>query len=303
MNQFKQIIAIGISWVFLLALSSNCLLAQTYNPKQRSIRTGKSVNALMANALQTMDFGIDVLTKNLKTTNYREDKTIIPWEQTIEKYMGLWENTMAEISGKIRKRKGNLDSHQEMKRGYDLFFADVFAEGYRLLHWKWKLEIKRVLLDYDIDDLPKIRAGYQEMIRNANDLLKKAEQRSSRSDASSAVNLAEKVSDSMVALHKFIRKTRKAKLTSLDSKISAVKSKLSAVSSKYSNQMNRWTEKISGWAKLIDTYWKKYQATWKTWESIAQQFEKSGLFDDYSYFKGAKYTQLKQIAEAVRDRL
>jgi|GEM_PF-4231167 len=281
---------------------------QTTTGKGRVIRTGETLEAQRANTLQTMDFGLDVLTECLKVTSSREDKTIIPWEEAVEKYGGLWNNNCYQMELYFKENKMDLKELQAWKKPYDKYFAEVYADGYQVLHWKWKMELERVLLDYDLKDFPGMKKGYQDMLREANKLLDEAESigfsdaERARSLATQAVNMAEKVASGLDKLQKFVENARKKKQTGLDSNVSSVKSRLQAVPSNYSHLMSRWNDKVAGWAPLIDEYWKKYLETWKEWEKVADTFTKVGLFNDFSHFNGVKYADLKAAAEKVRSR-
>ncbi|MBN2433350.1 MAG: hypothetical protein JXQ27_17900 [Acidobacteria bacterium] len=302
--------------VFILTCLVLMLLAQvvwaqtvrTLTGKGRVIRTGESLDALRASTLQTADFAFEILTDQLKVNSDREDKTIIPWEEIIEKYSGLWNNNIYQMEVYYKENKMDVKELYEWKKGYDKYFAEVYADGYQLLHWKWKMEMERILLDYDLKDFPGMKKGYQDMLREANKLLDEAESVGSsdparaNSLATQAVNMAEKVASGLDKLQKFIEKERKKKKTGLDSNISAVKSRLQAVPSNYSHLMSRWNETVAGWAPLIDAYWKTYQDTWKEWEKDANTFTRLGLFNDLSHFNGVKYADLKAAAEKVRSR-
>jgi hypothetical protein len=222
--------------------------------------------------------------------------------------MGLWENNCYQMELYFKENKMDLKEHYEWKKKYDKYFAQVFADGYQVLHWKWMMEIERKLLDYDLKDYPSMIKGYKDMMREANAFLDEAEsvgftgRDRANSRATQAVNMAEKVASSLSGMKRFIENARKKKKTSLDSNISTVKSRLQAVPGTYSDLMSRWNEKVTSWAGTIDEYWKMYKKSWEEWEKESAVFLNVGLFDDYSHFRGVKYDQLKQVAEKVQAR-
>jgi hypothetical protein len=307
-DAMKKITITGLAVCSLILLMGavHGQTVQTTSGKGRFIRSGESLDALRANTLQTMDFAIDALTDHLGKVSDREDRTIIPWEDTLEKYMGQWNNNCYQMELYFKENKMDLKEHYEWKKKYDKYFAEVFADGYQVLHWKWMMEIERKLLDYDLKDYPSMIKEYKIMIREANSFLDEAEsvgfsdRSRAYSRATQAVNMAEKVSSSLRGMKRFIESARKKKKTSLDSNISAVKSRLQAIPSTYSDLMSRWNEKTSGWAKFVDDYWKIYKDSWEEWEEESEVFTKVGLFNDYSHFNGVSYDQLETVAEKIK---
>ena len=83
--KIRTAILITLACLIIMPSLSQAQLVIDFNkqpePKQRSIRTGASMEETRANALQTMDFGIEILGDCLQMTSHREDIVIYRWRR------------------------------------------------------------------------------------------------------------------------------------------------------------------------------------------------------------------------------
>lgn len=285
--------------------------------KIRSIRAGNanSLSSIRADALQTMDFGLEILGDVLKKTSYREDIVIARWDEVRDKYLSLWANTWDWFENLMKEKKMDLTKQKEWRKQYEAFLDGVIADGEAVLYWKWNEEIYRKNLDYDIRDIPKELTELKNTVKEANTLLSEAQDLANKSGAAAsdinqalskvdmAENLVEKVSKQLEATREFVKKERSKKKTSLDSQITQTRDRLKDAASNYPDIMNRWTQEVAKWAENVDTYWELYNKTWVSWEKIVKPVMEDDLFKDYSFFKGVKYTDLTTVTEKARKSL
>lgn len=285
--------------------------------KVRSIRAGNanSLSSIRANALQTMDFGLDILGDVLKKTSYREDIVIARWDEVRDKYLSLWANTWDWFENLMKEKKMDLTQQKDWRKKYEVFLDGVIADGEAVLYWKWEEEIYRKNLGYDIRDIPKELTELKNTVKEANTLLSEAQALANKSGTAAsdidqalskvdmAENLVEKVSKQLEATREFVKKERGKKKTSLDSQITQTRDRLKGATSNYPDIMNRWTQEVAKWAENVDTYWELYNKTWVSWEKIVKPVMEDDLFKDYSFFKGVKYADLTTVTEKARKSL
>lgn len=319
MKKFKTY---SFALFLLLGLFSlDCLAQLPQDPadqpeaKQRGIRTGESLEAIRANALQTLDFGLEIMGDIMKMTNYREDIVIFRWEETRDKYRSLWRDTWDWFETSMKEKKMDLTKHKEWLKKYDAFLDAVITDGEALVYWKWREEILRKNLDYDIRDIPKQVSELRNTVKEANTLLSDAQNLHNKSGASAAdneqakskvdmaENLVEKVSREVEMCREFIKKERNKKKTSLDSAITQIRDRLKSCTANHPDVMNRYTQRVVKWADEVDNYWEYYKKSWIEWENVAKVLMADDLFKDCSYFKDVSYADLKKVAEKARQSL
>ena len=268
-----------------------------------------------ANALQTMDFGIEILGDCLQMTSHREDIVIYRWEEARDKYLALWRNSWDYFENVMKEKKMDLTKQKEWRKQYDDFLAAMVVDGEAVLYWKWREEIYRNWLDLDIKAMPKEVTELKNTVKEANTLLTDAQALANKSGVTPedidqaldkvemAENLVEKVARQVKASREFVKKERDKKKTSLDSNITQVRDRLKACTSNNPDIMNRYTQNIAKWAENVDNYWEYYKKTWVTWEGVIKPFMDEEMFKDYGYFKGVKYADLTSVTEQARKNL
>ncbi|MBM3295736.1 MAG: hypothetical protein FJY82_14640 [Candidatus Aminicenantes bacterium] len=288
----------------------------SFEPRMRVIRTGTSLEALRAEAGQVLDFGLEVLLDKLKVDSYREDKTIIPWEEAVEKYFRWWALTMDEYERKMEESKMDLTRVRESRKKTEAFIEDVRSTTETVVTWKWRTEMERYLLDYDLKDCPKELEEIKSTIREAESLLAEAEAVLRKGGAAAeigravdkaqkAFNLAEKAAKYMTACRKFVVKSREKKKTSLDSNITAVRDRWKSMGDYHPDIPRQYTTvRIAGnWPEVITAYWTKYQKTWKDWEAFMEVYNKTGYLDEFAHFRGVDYADLASPPDKVLSAL
>lgn len=308
----KILIVLAIAGVCLPSFGQLSKDGLSFEPRMRSIRTGTSLDALRAEASQVLDFGLEVLLDKLKVDSYREDKTIIPWEEAVDKYFRWWSLTMDEFERTMEEKKMDLTRAREDRKKIQTFIDDVRTTTETVVYWKWRTELERRLLDFDLKDCPQELEEIKTSIREAEGLLaeaepvlknggSKAEIDGAVDKAQKAFNLAEKSAKYMAATRKFIDKEKGKKKTSLDSNAAAVRDRWKSMGDHHPDIIKQWTTvRIAGhWPDVVTDYWTKYQKTWKDWETLMAVYNKTGLLDEFAHFKGVDYAELAKPADKV----
>jgi hypothetical protein len=312
------IIALVSLLVFLCHDSPAQLVTDLKNQpegKSRNIRTGESLEAIRANALQTMDFGLEIMGDVAKMTSYLEYIVIFRWEETRDKYRSLWQNTWDWFETSMTEKKMDLTKQKDWRKKYDDFLDAVITDGEALVYWKWREEIMRKNLDYDIRAIPKEITELKNSAKEANALLTDAQGLINKAGATAsdvnqalskvdmAENLMEKVARYIAASQKFVIKERGTKKTSLDSVITQIRDRLKDCKSTHPDVMNQYTRRVSLWADEVGNYWEYYKKSWASWENVVKELMAEDLLKDYSYFKGVKYDDLTKVTERARQTI
>jgi hypothetical protein len=215
----------------------------------------------------------------------------------------------------MQEKKMDLTKQKEWRKKYDDFLDTVITDGEALVYWKWREEILRKNLDFDISSIPKEITELKNSAKEANTLLADAQNLINKSggtasDANQALskvdmagNLMEKVARYIAASQEFVRKERETKKNSLDNSITQIRDRLKDCSSTHPDVMGQYTRRVAQWADEVGNYWEFYKKSWASWETVVKELMTDDLLKDYSFFKGVKYNDLTKVTEKARQTI